>query len=103
MSDAQTPDIAKIIGLIMNNPQLIAEISRLAAESEETDSPPQVAEAVENEIASPVAAPIFERPRGNASRSQLLCALKPYVSPERAKAIDSMISIADILDMMKAR
>ena len=40
--------------------------------------------------------------RRNA-RSQLLCALKPYVSKERAGAIDSMISIAEILEVMKAR
>ena len=42
-----------------------------------------------------------EQKRSN--RSQLLCAFKPYVSGERAKAIDSMLAIADILDMMRAR
>ena len=36
-----------------------------------------------------------------ARRGELLRALKPYVSSERSKAIESMISITEILDMMR--
>lgn len=108
MSEQENLDLGKVIGLIMENPALIEQISNLARQTKSDDSPTeQSVEAVaEEEIkkeepkAEPTYAPIINQ-RNN--RAQLLGALKPYVSKERAKAIDSMISIADILDMMKAR
>ena len=50
-----------------------------------------------------VASTSAEVPLGKKRRSELLSALKPFLSNERAKAIDSMITIADILEVMKAR
>ena len=109
MSEQENLDLGKVIGLIMENPALIEQISSLAKQkvSEETPeeqvmsteeaSLPQVAEEPK---AQPTYAPVINQ---RTNRAQLLGALKPYVSKERAKAIDSMISIADILDMMKAR
>lgn len=110
MSEQENLDVGKVISLIMENPQLIEQISSLAKQKDSTTPP---AEEVRSEISdSPAseevsatpAAPTYSNAgysRGN--RAQLLGALKPYVSEERAKAIDSMISIADILDMMRAR
>ncbi len=110
MSEQENLDIGRVISLIMENPQLIEQISSLARqnssptpESEEAKS--ETTEVSVKEEPSPAsAAPTYQSigySRGN--RAQLLGALKPYVSEERAKAIDSMISIADILDMMRAR
>ncbi len=107
MSENGTPDLSKIIGLIMENPRLIEEISNLAAESEKRD----MAEESDASIATDTptketSAEVTYTKQGTndrARRAHLLGALKPYLSNERAKAIDSMISIADILDMMKAR
>nr|MBE6545435.1 hypothetical protein [Oscillospiraceae bacterium] len=111
MSEQENLDISRVVGLIMENPGLIEQISNLArsapAETAEAESPP--ADEVQTE-----AAPIKEEavsatptypPHGGirGDRARLLGALKPYVSKERAKAIDSMISIADILDMMRSR
>ncbi len=110
MSEAGTPDISRIIELIMNNPQLIEQISALARQSEAESVEPTAAEAPspsEPEVseAAPASVPLPPPVYGGhrEARSQLLCALKPYVSKERAKAIDSMISIANIFDVMKAR
>ena len=36
-------------------------------------------------------------------RRELLSALKPYVSEKRAGAIDSIVTIADILDAMRSK
>lgn len=108
MSDQESLDIGKVVGLIMENPQLIEQISNLA--KQKSDPPtPEVTEAkdlseVHEDTAEVSAPPTYQSPtshRGN--RAQLLGALKPYVSSERAKAIDSMISIADILEMMRSR
>ncbi|MBO5907764.1 MAG: hypothetical protein J6Q85_06415 [Clostridia bacterium] len=106
-------DISRVIGLIMENPKLIEQIAALA---KGTSSPkdeavaPQITEESVPEVREPVAedkesvqssVPIRDRSYGMKNRSQLLGALKPYVSRERAQAIDSMLSIVEILDVMK--
>ena len=109
LSEHENLDIGKVVGLIMENPQLIEQISNLAKQqsppAEKTrESPPKTEESTTDEAvtaSTPPTYPISDYARGN--RAQLLGALKPYVSEERAKAIDSMISIADIIDMMRSR
>ena len=100
-----TPDIAKIVSMIMENPKLIEEISNMARGKELIEAAPEApTEEKEKEKAEEVEA-VSARPSipYGKNRSQLLCALKPYVSKERAHAIDSMISVVEILDMMKGR
>ncbi len=107
MSEQENLDIGKVVGLIMENPQLIEQISNLARQNKDTSQKEQAISepaAQENEIqasASATYAPQRTMSRGN--RAQLLGALKPYMSEERARAIDSMITIADVLEIMKAR
>ena len=109
MSEQQNLDLSKVISLIMENPALIEQISNLARQSSAEAKPEERKNVVEEtvaqqEIEPPKATPTYAPPIDQKSnRSRLLGALKPYVSEERAKAIDSMISIANILDMMKAR
>lgn len=109
MSEQENLDVGRVIGLIMENPQLIEQISSLARQK---DSSPPIESAegkasdepeVEKTIASPTTPTYSGAGQSRGNRAQLLGALKPYVSEERARAIDSMISIADILDMMRAR
>lgn len=105
MSEKENLDISRVIGVIMENPALIEQISRLVRQEE----PKEEEERQPPTESAPTAAAITEEtaaiPRLNMgrNRAQLLGALKPYVSEERSKAIDSMISIADILDMMRTR
>lgn len=98
-----TNDLSRIVSLIMQNPQLIAEISNLArSDSQPTaESSTPIEEDIKASVTETSAVPDGASRRN--ARSQLLCALKPYVSKERAGAIDSMISIAEILEVMKAR
>lgn len=108
MSDQENIDVGRVIGLIMENPQLIEQIANLAKGSSTSSEAPQVEEEKsENEAdveATPtVSQPTYSQRSERSNRAHLLGALKPYVSSERAKAIDSMISIADILDMMRTR
>ena len=104
MSDGSTtPDLSKIVGLIMENPKLIEEISSLVKKSEREDAEEEtVSEAPEKPLAERANAPA-ETDERSQKRTRLLGALKPYVSKERARAIDSMISIAEMLEVMKAR
>ena len=96
-------DISKIVSLIMENPKLIEEIKNLAeTEQKETGEVSQKEETVAEEITKPTAATTNEN-ESRLRRKDLLCALKPYVSEERSKAIDSMMSIVDIIDMMRTK
>ncbi len=102
MSEKESMDIGKIVGIIMDNPQIIEQISALAKQS---DAPKVTEEAVAppQEDIKPVQTVSVSQTVGRGERARLLGALKPYVSSERAKAIDSMMSIADILEMMRSR
>ena len=107
MSEKSVPELSKVINLILENPRLIEEISRLGQTKE--DEPPveeksQVQKSESNvKIEKEVEQVSAEISHGRKRRSELLGALKPFLSNERAKAIDSMITIADILEVMKAR
>lgn len=104
---SEMPDLSKIIGLIMENPELISKIQGLAKGDDEKTVPME-AENVTAEKSEPVAA-VAANTNAQAQlgarekRNRLLYAMKPYLSSERAKAIDSMMSIADIVDMIKTR
>ncbi len=96
-------DLSKIVGMIMENPELIKQIKGLANASGET---PTAAEevSVKKEDFDEKAEPVYIKETSRKSgRKDLLNALKPYVSKERAQAIDSMLSIADVLEIMKTR
>lgn len=89
-------DLSKIVGLIMENPSLIAEIKALA----DGGAPKPEAEEAKAEPTEEVATRISAaQPRSR--RRELLCALKPYLSEGRCRAVDQMISIGEILDMMR--
>lgn len=100
-------DLSKIVGLIMENPKLIEEIKNLSSKAEGKEE----VKLAEKEKTSEANAELEEEeatiaPIENTSRirrRELLSALKPYVSEERGKAIDSVMSIADILDVMRSK
>ena len=97
-----TPDLSKIIGVIMENPDIIKRISELAGMNEK---PPENAVLKEAEqIKEPLVEPTVSTAVSSSfKRKQLLGALKPYMSDDRSRAMESMMAIAEILDMMKAR
>ena len=92
-------DLSKIVSLIMENPKLIEEIRSLGEKGEKNDGnePGEIEEKKDTPRI-----PIQER-ESATRRKALLSAIKPYVSSERGRAIDSMISIAEILDMMRTK
>ncbi len=101
-----TPDISKVVNLIMENPELIASIKSILgkekAEAAESNDESEAAEkeAKEAEVIATVAEP-EPKTDTRGRRNALLRALKPYVSGERAKAIDTMMSLADVMDIIK--
>ncbi len=106
-----TPDLSRVVSLIMENPGLIEQISALvksdtkdaagAAEFEKESEGSEPAVTLTESVAKEANAtpPVGAR----QNRARLMSALKPYVSESRQKALDSFLSIADILDMMRSR
>ena len=98
---SETPDLGKIVSLIMENPDLIARIQGLAKGEETKEEPkPKKAEA---EVTAPAEVSRPATIDTKEKRNRLLSAMKPYLSSERSKAIDSVMSMVEILDMMKPR
>lgn len=100
---ADTPDLSRVISMIMNNPKLIEEISTMA----KADTPPEPQkQPTETETPKTTEASTDVLPtlgRRHEQRAKLLGAMKAYLSPERAKAVDTMMSILDILEMTGGR
>ena len=93
-------DLSKVVSLIMENPALIEEISSLA-KKESTD---KSRESAEKEEQIEAVKPTYGA-EGDAQnkRAALLAAFKPYLSENRRQAIDTMISLSGVIDMMKGR
>ena len=98
-----TPDIASIVNMIMSNPSLVEQIASMA-NREQSATPDTSSEGEvkpENEI--PVEAPSRETNDRRVHRVRLANAMKPYLSEGRRRAIDAMMSIADILDITREK
>ena len=96
----ETPDLSKIVNLIMQNPSLIEQISKLANPKEETsDTPtPRISEET---AAAPSAVQESVHTRSiKDNRSTLINAMKPYLSEHRQNALDSMSSILEVIEVM---
>lgn len=95
-------DLSKIVSLIMENPHIIDEIKKLTEEPANSNSKSDVSEEpleMKEEISeeSPLRKEAMPRSK---RRRELLSALMPYVSDGRGQAIESMMTIADIIDAM---
>lgn len=99
----QPTDFSKIVGLIMQNPALIEQIANLTKQGSDFDETAVAKESLNDPISEPEETVVSVPPRRDthSHRHDLLGALKPYLSENRRAAIDSMISISDILGMMK--
>lgn len=116
-------DLSKIIGMIAENPEIINLVKGLISQggehssepSEESDSGEEAVKTSaeeskdgeytdegEDKVAEAVSLTAKGGIRDRRSkRRELLCALKPYVSKDRSRAIDTMLSFAEVLDVLK--
>lgn len=107
-SENSTPDLAAVLQTIMSHPELVAQIAALTqnggapAPQERTEDVPMAEPVREEPPATPVsAAPEVPTESPDKRRQRLFSALKPYLSQNRAKALDSMAAVAALLDGMK--
>ena len=94
---SEAPDLSRIINLIMSNPDLVEKISALANSAEKSNTEPTEQKAE----STPVVTEPQRKGQKSEKRTRLLYAMKPYLSDSRAKAIDSMMGIVDVIDMIR--
>ena len=114
-------DLSRVISLISENPEIVTMIKGLmggsvataapedkaygdgisaSQESDATDEADGDSEANAEEASIPLSAePDLKKRR----RQDLLCALKPYVKGERGRVIDTMLSLNEVLDVLKRK
>ncbi len=118
----ETPDLSGIVNLILSNPKLIEEIREMANRKNDTsdmttaapqtpDAPPaeRAAESTDDRaekgddgVSESTAVFAAGAKAHRESRARLFSALKPYLSEERRRAVDSMQQIADLIDVFKS-
>lgn len=108
MPNNEGVDLSKIVNIIMENPKIIEEISGLLKndkeKSAESADTAVIEEVKEESRAASLPAPTYtDKVPERSRRRELLGAIKPYLSGERARTLDSVLSIVEILDLMKER
>lgn len=93
---ADTPSISKIVGLLSEHPEIIGQITALLGGEESEPVPTEASEAVETSVRE-----IHEPERRRSDRARLLGAMKPYLSENRSRAVETMITVSEILDSMR--
>ena len=97
---ADTPDLSKIVGIIMEHPELVGQITSLlsggvAQEESNTEKEPSA------DVAASIPPKAVTSVGKRSDRARLLGAMKPYLSENRARAVDTMITVTEILESMK--
>ena len=90
----------------MENPALIEQISSLVKKDgekeaeEKVTSEPSESQVKEEPASRPTSAEAGLNGKGE-KRTRLLGAIKPYLSSERQKALDTMITLSDIMSAVR--
>ena len=98
-------DLSKIVNLIMENPSLVAEISALAKGDKDDSQEAPAIEAHTEETSAEQSETVSSPPAFSKQqrRTQLLSAMKPYLSEERSRTIDTMMSIVGVLGSIRGK
>lgn len=91
---ADSGELSRIVGLIMENPALVQQISALAkgeSNADEVQSSEQDRSSVATENT------------GGSNRARLIAAIKPYLSEKRTKAVDTLLSVSEVLGAVRGK
>lgn len=91
-------ELNKIVGMIMENPELIEKIKAMSSGGEsDTHTSADATEMPEVSYEEKTYAPKASK------RNELLSALKSFLSEERKRSLETMMTIADVLDTVKRK
>ncbi len=117
-NEVKMPDLSGIMEMLSKNPDLVR--NAVNAISGMAGAAPNVStDETATEVSAPVSAPAFDPSALNAllpmlsqgkkshkdgkpNHHELLCALRPYLSPERRAVIDRMLEFGQLGDLLKS-
>lgn len=97
------PNPADGLGAVLSNPELMAKLPQVMAmlrpmmEQTTAGSPPAAAESAASAL--PTSGSVQKKPTDN--RSALLLALKPFLSEDRRNAVDAMLRLSALGDVLR--
>lgn len=108
------PDLSALIGTLLSNPAAMSMLTSLLANKTGSvsvgDAPPPQAERVQSDPAPTSTPPQFAPAQaalapthGQDDRTALLCALRPFLPPEKCDMIDGLLRILDLLTIIRRR
>jgi hypothetical protein len=115
-TEKSTPNFSDAIDQIMAHPEWITMVASALGKPPAEKESPKESEADKATVpsdpvdtAAAALTPMLSKlsqmkappSGGKSTRAELLCALKPYLSPGRQEAIDYMIRISQISDLLK--
>lgn len=101
MSEGGLPDLSGILARVTENPQAMSMLSSLLGgmgEKSPKEPPPDEKAPAEKEEAKPVFLPKPPKSKHEEKR-RLLLALKPFLSPERQKALDMLLPLLEAISL----
>ena len=93
-NEAGMPDLSRIIGMLGSNPQLISSLLSGIGGSKEKSG-------ASDKESLPALPPPIAITKGKSGKRELLCALKPFLSPQRCENIDRILHMYDLFDLLK--
>ena len=91
-------ELNKIVSMIMENPELVEKIKAMGAAANASQAEPRE-ELTKSESAE---APSYT-PQHRSKRYELLHSLESFLSPDRKKSLETMMTIAEVLDSVKRK
>lgn len=98
------PDLSSLLGKIMENPSALSMLTDALGGAIKGPSEKRVEAAPgENDSVAALArpAPSAAKDPRQEDRRRLLCALKPFLSPERGEALDRILKASELLSLLK--
>lgn len=99
------PNVADGLGAVLSNPELMAKLPQIMAmlrpmmEQQTAAPPPQSGN--EGAETPATASPIVPLKKTTDNRSALLLALKPFLSEDRRNAVDAMLRLSTLGDVLR--
>lgn len=99
------PNVADGLGAVLSNPELMAKLPQIMAilrpmmEQQTAAPPPQSGN--EGAETPATASPIAPLKKTTDNRSALLLALKPFLSEDRRNAVDAMLRLSTLGDVLR--
>ena len=102
MEKDNMPDLSGILSKVMGNPEAMAMLSSLLGSQMPKIKEEKKEEDADIKEAIALPAPQIKEIPAREKRKRLLLALKPFLSSERASAVDRILMITDALSLLQS-